>query len=233
MGILQLILIILSCLVVLFLIWRLYFLRDPLRIIPEGAVLVAPADGTVLYLKSISKGEIPVALKKRNRIPLMELTGITEFEKQSGTLVGIFMNPLSVHRNRIPVSGEIILKDHKHDTLNQTMVKATTDILLGRKPYNDYEFYPTNERLTIGIKSEKGIISVTQIADRWIRKIVSWVEVGDKVEKGEQYGMIRFGSQCDIFVPDNFNAIFSVSMGDYVYAGKTVLARFSNQSEEK
>jgi len=202
-------------------------LRDPKRNIPAGDVLVAPADGTVLCIKNISRGEIPIALKKNNSIPLTEITGIGEYKNISGFLIGIFMSPLSVHRNRIPVSGEIVFKKYQPAPFNLSMVKATTDILLKRTPFNDYEFYPANERLTIGIKTEWGIVSVTQIADKWIRKIVSCIEVGDKVTKGQQYGMIRFGSQCDIFIPDSFDTQIKIKTGDYMYAGETVLATYS------
>lgn len=227
MGTVQVLLIIISGVFVLFLCWRIYFLRDPKRNIPAGDVLVAPADGTVLYIKNISRGEIPIALKKNNSIPLTEITGIGEYKNISGFLIGIFMSPLSVHRNRIPVSGEIVFKKYQPAPFNLSMVKATTDILLKRTPFNDYDFYPTNERLTIGIKTEWGIISVTQIADKWIRKIVSWIEIGDKVTKGQQYGMIRFGSQCDIFIPDSFDIQIRIKTGDYMYAGETVLATYS------
>ena len=227
MGTVQVILIIVSGVFILFFCWRVYFLRDPKRNIPSSNVLVAPADGTVLYIKNISRGEIPIALKKHKSIPLTEITGIGEYKNTSGFLIGIFMSPLSVHRNRIPISGEVVFKKYQPAPFNLSMVKVTTEILLKRTPFNDYEFYSTNERLTIGIKTEWGIISVTQIADKWIRKIVSWIEVGDKVTKGQQYGMIRFGSQCDIFIPDSFDTQIKIKTGDYIYAGETVLATYS------
>ena len=212
---------------ILFLCWRIYFLRNPKRKIPQGNVLVAPADGTILYIKNISRGEIPIALKKHKSIPLTEITGIGEYPNTSGFLIGIFMDPMSVHRNRIPISGKIVFKKHLLTPFNLSMVKATTNILLKRRPFNDYEFYPTNERLTIGIKTERGIISVTQIADKWIRKIVSWVDIGERVTKGQQYGMIRFGSQCDIFIPDSFDIQIKIKPGNYMYAGESILATYS------
>ena len=223
----QVLLIIIAGVFLLFAFWRIYFLRNPKRDIPAGDIIVSPADGTVLYIKNISRGEIPIALKKHKSIPLTEITGIGEYKNISGILIGIFMSPLSVHRNRIPASGEIVFKKYQPSHHNLSMVKAITDILLKRKPFNDYEFYPINERLTIGIITEWGIISITQIADKWIRKIVSWIEVGDKVTKGQQYGMIRFGSQCDIFIPDSFNLQIKIKTGDYMYAGETVLATYS------
>ncbi len=207
----------------LFIAWRFYFLRNPKRIIPEGNHLVAPADGTILYIKRVEKGSIPVAEKNEKAIPLNEISGIEGFENISGYLAGIFMTPLSVHRNRIPAAGEIIAVKYMPKPGNLTMVQATTDVILKRKSFPDYDFYLANERLTIVIKTNNGIVAVTQIADKWIRKIVSWVEVGDKVTMGEQYGMIRFGSQCDLFIPESMNIDFKVKTGDYVYAGKTIL----------
>jgi len=204
--------------------WRLFFLRNPNRTIPTGNHFVAPADGTIIYIKKIEKGFVPVAVKNGEKIPLTELTGVESLETIGGYLVGVFMNPMSVHRNRIPISGEIVAKKYLKKPNNLSMVKATTDILLRRKSFPDYDFYLTNERLTILINAKDGVVGVTQIADKWIRKIVSWVEVGDVVSMGEQYGMIRFGSQCDLFIPESIKFKFKVKVGDYVYAGKSILA---------
>lgn len=214
---------ILLALIVAFIAWRFYFLRDPRRVIPHGNFIVAPADGMVLYIKKVEKGNIPFATKRKKTIQLSEVAGYFGFENTSGSLVGIFMTPMSVHRNRIPVSGEIADIQYQKKPSNLTMVQATTDVLLRRKSFPDYDFYLTNERLTIFIKTKYGIVSVTQIADKWIRKIVSWVEVGDKVSMGDQYGMIRFGSQCDVFLPETMDIDFKVKPGQYVYAGETIL----------
>lgn len=222
--------IILLAFLMLFVAWRFYFLRNPKRIIPKGNHIVSPADGTVLYIKRIEKGSIPAAQKNGIMILLNEITDYTDLQNISGYLVGIFMTPLSVHRNRIPVSGKIVDVKYRPKPNNLSMVQATTDVLIKRKSFPDYDFYPTNERLTIFIKTNRGIVAVTQIADKWIRKIVNWSEVGDEVTMGEQYGMIRFGSQCDIFIPESISIEFTVKAGEYVYAGKTILGTIADSN---
>ena len=69
------------------------------------------------------------------------------------------------------------------------------------------------------------MVTVTQIADLWVDRIVAHVAVGDTVERGEQYGMIRFGSQCDVFVPDALVDEITVRPGNYVFAGETTVVR--------
>lgn len=222
----NIILIILCITIILFLLWRVYFLRNPKRIIPDGNVIVAPADGTVLYIKEVKKGKIPFAVKNKKEIPLNEINGIATELTEDAWLVGIFMSPMSVHRNRIPMQGEIILKEYMPSTSNLSMVKATTDILLRRVPLRDYEFYPVNERQTIGIKTKIGNIFIVQIADKWIKKIVCKVAIGDFVKTGQQYGMIRFGSQCDILLQKNDKLKIVVKPGQYLKAGSSIIAEY-------
>jgi len=222
----NIILIVVSLSFILFLLWRVYFLRNPKRIIPEGNVIVAPADGIILYIKEVKKGKIPFSVKSEKAIPLHELNAIEYGLAEDGWLVGIFMNPMSVHRNRIPLKGKIILKEYQPSTSNLSMVKATTDIFLRRVPLRDYEFYPVNERKTIGVKTKLGNIFIIQIADKWIKKIVCRGSVGDFVKTGEQYGMIRFGSQCDILIPQSDKIKIVVTPGKYLKAGSSVIAEF-------
>lgn len=217
------------CWLIFFLYWRLYyFLRDPPRTVPQGEdKIVAAADGFVTYVKPVQKGEVPIAIKSRRVIPLVELVGLEDENKPSGYLIGTYMTEYSVHRNRVPISGEIILCQHRSaDRFNRSMARMTANLLFSRQPYDEEcEYLVTNERLTIGIRHKSGrLITVTQIADVWINRILAWVKVGDVVERGQQYGMIRFGSQCDVFLPDDLLESILVKPGQYVFAGKTVLA---------
>lgn len=209
----------------IFLVWRVWFLRDPDRTIPEGNSLLAPADGYITYVQPVRKGTLPIAIKNRREIPLTEISGLPELQETEGTLVGIYMTAFSVHRNRIPVSGEIVLKHHQKAPRNLSMVRMYTQLLLGREPYEEgCEFLTTNERLSIAIRSERGTIVVTQIADAWIDRIVARVDVGERVERGQQYGLIRFGSQVDLFIPNTFDVDVVVEPGQYVHAGTSVIA---------
>ncbi len=225
------ILIIFGVLVTTFFAWRIYFLRDPDRSVPEGKTIQSPADGTILYIKKITEGEVPVSIKNGNTIRLDELSGLSETALHEGWLIGIFMSPMSVHRNRIPISGTVSLrKAFAPGRATLSMILATTDVLLRRKPYRDYPFYLANERVTIGIQSEIGTLFVTQIADKWIRKIVADVKPGEKVQKGDKYGLIRFGSQCDLFIPAIPELSIRVQPGQYVYAGQTIIATYDTNN---
>ncbi len=85
------------------------------------------------------------------------------------------------------------------------------------------EYLLQYERMTTAIQTDKGTYYVTQIADPWINRIISWVKKGDVVEKGEQYGMIRFGSQCDLLIPDSLGVSLTITEGQYLYAGETIV----------
>ena len=219
-----------------YLYWRVsYFLRDPDRVVPDGDDnIVCAADGIVTYVKRIDAGEVPIAIKGRKRIPLAEYSGVES--KESGYLIGTYMTEYSVHRNRAPVSGEVMLREHRSAApFNRSMARMTANVVFDRAPYdNECEYLLTNERLTIGIRHRSGaIVTVTQIADLWVNRIVARVAVGDTLERGDQYGLIRFGSQCDVFLPDSVVDEVLVEPVQYVWAGETVLASEKVWAAEK
>ena len=117
---------------------------------------------------------------------------------------------------------------HIKNKLELSMVTSLVEIITRAKKFSDNDYYLMNERLTTAIKTTRGpTIFVTQIADKWINRIVSFVEEGDEIAKGAQYGMIRFGSQCDLFVPDELKISFNVNIGDYIYAGDSIIGTVS------
>jgi phosphatidylserine decarboxylase len=219
--------IIIFLLVIIFVYWRFFFfLRNPERIIPRGDSILSAADGYVVYVRRIKAGTVPISIKKGRNIPLNEIMKIKKLKKINGYLIGTYMSAFSVHHNRIPVTGKIIFKQHYHSPKNLSMVRMKTNLLMKRVPYeNDCEHLIKNERLTIGIENNSSIIFVTQIADAWIDRIIADVKVGDKVQRGQLYGLIRFGSQVDIFIPDSFNMVPDVKAGEYIRAGETILAK--------
>lgn len=210
----------------LFVWWRFwFFMRNPTRQPPPGEGFLAPADGYVVYVKRVEAGAIPMALKNRQQIELDELTSFPPLSKASGYLMGIFMTAFSVHHNRVPLSGEVVFKRTTRPGANQTTARLMTNILLRRKPYERNCLHIIeNERVTLGIRSISGVYSLTQIADKWISHIINRAEIGDKLSRGELFGMIRFGSQVDVFIPDELGYAPAVTPGDYVYAGETILA---------
>ena len=120
----------------------------------------------------------------------------------------IFLSVFDVHVNRAPIAGEIKVQKYVCGRF--------------RPAYKDSVGFE-NERHLIGIENEKLRVTVTQIAGILARRIVSWVTLDDKLEKGELYGLIRFGSCTEIVVPDNVE-IF-VKKGEKVRGGETVIGR--------
>lgn len=126
--------------------------------------------------------------------------------------VSIFMSPLNVHVNRSPVSGVVERVEYvpgKFFAAN--LDKASTD----------------NERNLVVIKSDEGHrIAFLQIAGFIARRIVCHVRAGDRLRVGQRYGMIRFGSRMEIFLPENSQV--RVKKGDAIQAGHTVVAVISS-----
>ncbi|MGN7131826.1 phosphatidylserine decarboxylase [Rhodococcoides corynebacterioides] len=217
--------------------WRsAAFLRDPTRIPPEDEdTVVAAADGYVTYVKRVEHGEVPVAIKKRRSITLTEYVGAADADPSdrpdpgvSGWLVGTYMTEHSVHRNRAPIAGTVTVREHRGAApFNRSMARMTANLVLRQRPFDrECEYLLTNERLTIGLRHATGaVVYVTQIADLWVDRIVAHTRPGDRLARGEQYGLIRFGSQCDVFLPDSLVPAVDVRPGQYVWAGESVLAR--------
>ncbi|HQZ82547.1 MAG TPA: phosphatidylserine decarboxylase [Pyrinomonadaceae bacterium] len=134
------------------------------------------------------------------------VTRITEDE--TGTLISVFMSPFDVHINRSPITGTI-----------REMIYSK-----GRKlPATRNEASYVNERNTLVIEGEGLTVRCTQIAGIMARRIVCRSKIGDKIERGERFGLIKFSSRTDVLVPPGFEV--SVKLGDHVRGGETVIAR--------
>ncbi|HVW27201.1 MAG TPA: phosphatidylserine decarboxylase [Polyangiaceae bacterium] len=210
-----------------FLAWRFYyFFRDPPREPPPGRVLLAPADGYVLYSRRVAAGEVPSPMKHGVPIALEEWIGSVPCEGD-GTLIGIYMTALDVHYIRSPVPGKVsrvVPRPALHENLHQT--RTFVRLLWDMPPYEEDSRYITeNARNTIAIDGEVPVV-VVQIADRYVRECDAFVTPGDAVSAGQKIGMIRMGSQCDLFVPDSAKVKLDVTRGAKVYAGQTVLGTY-------
>jgi phosphatidylserine decarboxylase len=210
-----------------FLAWRFYyFFRDPVRKPPTGRVLLAPADGFLLYTRRVEHGEVPSPIKQGVPIALDEWVGKVPHEGD-GTLIGIYMTALNVHYIRSPVPGRVshvVPRPALGENLHQT--RTFLRLLLGMPPYEqDSRYITENARNTIAIDGEVPVV-VVQIADRYVSECDSFVSPGDRVEQGDKIGMIRMGSQCDLFIPDSAGVKLDCQPGMRVRAGETILGTY-------
>ncbi|MBE0570173.1 MAG: phosphatidylserine decarboxylase family protein [Ignavibacteriaceae bacterium] len=168
------------------LVLTLNFFRDPERKTPaQNDIIITPADGKVIVIKQ----------------------NITNsFVGENCNQISIFMSPLNVHVNRIPITGKVEhLKYHEGKFIAAFEDKASEN----------------NERMETGLVTDNGKILFTQIAGFLARRIVNELKMGDEVKIGERFGMIKFGSRVDVFVPGKWKPV--VQLNDNVYAGETIL----------
>lgn len=133
----------------------------------------------------------------------------TEYEGREVIKISIFMNVFNVHVNRMPIAGTIKAVTHKPGKF-----------LAADKPEASYE----NEQNVIDITTEYGDVTVKQIAGLIARRCVCNAKVGDALPLGERFGLIKFSSRVEVFVPKGFD--ISIKNGDIVKAGETVLAKY-------
>ena len=122
--------------------------------------------------------------------------------------VGIFLSIFDVHTNRAPIEGRIIYRQHREGLC----VDA-------RRP----ECSEKNEAMTWAFENPRATIVVRQLTGVIARRIVAWADVGDELAKGERFGMIRFGSRTEVYLP--LAASVVVKVGDHVAGGSTIIAR--------
>lgn len=166
----------------------LQFFRLPsIEVVKNEKQVLAPADGKVVV---IEETEEPEYLKSRRK------------------QVSIFMSPINVHVNRMPVTGTISFsKYHPGKYLVAWHPKSSTE----------------NERTSIAVKMKNGTeILFRQIAGALARRIKWYVKEGQPLEQGDEFGFIKFGSRVDLFLP--LDAKIVVNVGDITKGGKTVIA---------
>ena len=176
--------------------WCLYFFRDPARTVPTRAgLVVSPADGRVIAIKTVT----PDADLGLGSEPL--------------TRISIFLNVFDVHVNRMPADGIVRACRYRPGAfVNASFDKASID----------------NERMAITLQLtgphpyDNKLLGVVQIAGLVARRIVCTAKEGDTFKAGERFGIIRFGSRADIYLPQGLSPL--VAVGQYMIGGETVLA---------
>ena len=174
------------------------FFRDPDRYQPEDKkAILSPADGRVCLVQEC---EMPDSFGE-----------LEEFKGRKFWRVSVFMSVFNVHVNRLPTAGEILKKEYiAGKFLNASLDKASKD----------------NERCNYLVKADSGqVYAVTQIAGLVARRIVPQVEEGQKLERIERFGLIRFGSRLDVYLPEGAKP--EVRPGQIMVAGETILSHLS------
>jgi len=168
----------------------IFFFRDPERSPPVddrvGAAVLAPADGKVLFAGAAESGAAPPGVWQQ---------------------ISIFLSPMDVHVNRMPVSGQVT-----------------------RVTYSPGKFLPAyrpdaasrNERSEIWIDHGGQMVVARQIVGILARRVVCRAQVGAHVRAGDRFGIMKFGSRMDIFVPPS--ATILVRVGQLVRGGETMIA---------
>jgi len=132
------------------------------------------------------------------------------FVHGKATRISIFMNIFNVHVNRYPVSGTVkYVQYNPGKFLHAAAEKASLD----------------NEQMSVGLETGGRLVLVRQIAGAIARRIVTYSKVGDTATQADRFGLIRFGSRVDVFVPTNSKV--RVTIGEKPVAGTTVLAELS------
>ncbi|MGA7877597.1 MAG: phosphatidylserine decarboxylase family protein [Desulfoferrobacter sp.] len=154
-------------------------------------------------------GDRDVVAPADGKIVAIEEVHEGRFINKHALKISIFLSVFDVHINRIPYSGVV------QDTCYQKGKYLAANLARASRE---------NEQSWLWIKtdSEENIV-VTQVAGLIARRIVCWPSLGDRVVRGERYGMIRFGSRTDLYVPLDGDVL--VSKGDRVYGGETVICR--------
>jgi phosphatidylserine decarboxylase len=176
--------------------WVAYFFRDPWRVTPQReGLVIAPADGLVVSVAAA--------------VPPKEL----EMGTAPMTRIGIFLNVLDVHVNRVPMTGRVAKCVYSPGKfLNASLDKASEE----------------NERMAIRLATSEGPdIAVVQVAGLIARRILCTLKEGDAVVAGQRFGLIRFGSRTDVYLPPAWTPFAIV--GQRVLGGETVIADCRSQ----
>ncbi len=160
--------------------------------------------------REINYNENAILASADGKIVVVEEVNENEFFNDKRIMISVFMSPFNVHVNWYPINGKVVYtKYHKGKYLAAYNPKSSTD----------------NERNTVVVKSAAGkAVLMRQIAGVMARRIISYATKGDAAKQGGEFGIIRFGSRVDFYVP--IDAKVNVKIGDKVSAQKSILAYF-------
>jgi len=159
--------------------------------------------------RTLTTGDNLVISPADGKVVAIEEIYDVEYFKDKRLQVSIFMSPANVHQNRNPVAGEVVYSQyHKGKYLVAWHPKSSTE----------------NERHSVVIRNGRGEILVKQIAGALAKRIINYLQVGEKVEQATEMGFIKFGSRVDVLLPLNTNV--QVKLNEKVKGGVTVLGNW-------
>lgn len=159
----------------------------------------------------VAENEKQILAPADGKVVVIEETEETEYLKERRKQVSIFMSPVNVHVNRMPAGGTIsYFKYHPGKYLVAWHPKSSTE----------------NERTTVVVKTPNGVeILFRQVAGALARRIKWYISEGQKLEQGQEFGFIKFGSRVDLYLP--LDAKIVVKPGDVTKGGRTVIAELA------
>lgn len=188
--------------------YRFWFLRQPDRVVPQDSLaFVSPANGLIAAV--VEWDSTLLEWEKDGAAVRVWTNDIGP----KGYLIAIEMNVMNVHYQRAPMDGSFVVKDYTEGKFKNALVKA-----------NNFGLRMENERSSLLFETESGMrYKVVQVAGFLARRIVDYMEPGQKVKQGDVIGLIKLGSQVGLILPEGVEPM--VKPGDIVTDGETILAR--------
>lgn len=202
---------------IIFLLFCFYFFRNPDRDIKSDIknvdnILISPSDGIIVYLGDVKN----INNKNNNNFRIDTQLDIGDNTGEFTKKIAIFLSPLDVHVNWVPVTGKILEVKYCPGEFRFAFVEKSSEL-------NEHNDIIIESNIFNNNKYKRKVL-VRQIAGTIARKIVCWKKSGDNIFRGEKYGMIKFGSRIEIFLDNDF--AFNVTLGQRVYGGVTVLGKY-------
>ncbi|MBS1267175.1 MAG: putative archaetidylserine decarboxylase proenzyme [Candidatus Woesearchaeota archaeon] len=189
--------------IIILLFYKLIFLRDPEIKIPCGKNLISPADGKIVTVLKLNDDKTKISKGMFGKVKTLTR------DVEGGYLLSIFMNLLSIHVNRSPLSGKVISVKHSKGNFYRAF---------------EPEKSLTNEKTETVIQTKIGRVKIIQISGFLIRRIQNYLKINQDIAKGQRIGRIVFGSQVSLIIPKNVK--IKVKVGDKVKVGQTILAEY-------
>ena len=167
------------------LLFTLYFFRDPEREVQQDPKhILSPGDGVIVEIKDVVDDYVGEAQK-----------------------ITMFLSPLNVHINRVPISGKIVFVNYKYGAFKAAYAEDASEV---------------NEQSVVGIENDHLKVKFAQVAGALARRIINYLRENDEVIQGERYGLIKFGSRMDVTIPRSAKIL--VELKEPVRGGLTILA---------